>query len=280
VTARKAGVVGWPIHHSRSPLIHRYWLRQLGIDGDYIPIAVPPAKAREFFLTFGKSGYVGGNVTVPHKETAFASVDIAEDAAEALGAVNTIWLEDDGRLAGTNTDAAGFLANLDLAIPGWSEEGQTAIVLGAGGAARAVVWSLLQRAFDSVIIVNRTGERAKSLADRFGNRVRHSDWPSVGDYLGQAQLLVNATSLGMIGQPPLPLDVSALRDDTIVVDLVYAPLRTALLRDAQIRGLRTVDGVGMLLHQAVPGFEKWFGARPEVTTELRELVIADLARPS
>ena len=280
MTDRRAGVVGWPIHHSRSPLIHRYWLQQLGIDGDYVPIALPPAGAREFFLTFRNSGYVGGNVTVPHKETAFASVDMAEDAAEALGAVNTIWLEGDSRLVGTNTDAAGFLANLDVAIPGWSEEGTTAIVLGAGGAARAVVWSLLQRDFDPVIIVNRTSERAELLADRFGNRVRHSDWASAAGYFGQAQILVNATSLGMIGQPPLPLDMSGLRDDVIVADLVYAPLETSLLREANTRGLRTVDGLGMLLHQAVPGFEKWFGVRPEVTPELRSLVVADLDRPS
>jgi shikimate dehydrogenase len=280
VIAPVAGVVGWPIRHSRSPLIHRYWLRQLGIDGDYVPIALRPAEATGFFSNFSTSEYVGANVTVPHKETAFESVDFVESAAEALGAVNTIWLDDDGRLAGTNTDAAGFLANLDMTVPGWAEQGKTAVVLGAGGAARAVVWALLQRGFDPVIIVNRSGERAKILADRFGKRVIRVDWSSVGKSLRQAHLLVNATSLGMAGQPSLPLDISRLRDDSIVTDLVYAPLETGLLLDARARGLRTVDGLGMLLHQAVPGFEKWFGARPEVTTELRDLVITDLARPS
>lgn len=274
-----AGVIGWPVHHSRSPLIHRYWLRQLGIDGDYVPIAVRPGEATGFFSNFSTSEYVGANVTVPHKETAFESVDIVESAAEALGAVNTIWLDADGRLAGTNTDAAGFLANLDVTIPDWSEQGKTAVVLGAGGAARAVVWALLQRGFDPVIIVNRSGERARNLADRFGKRINCVDWPNVGEYLRQAQLLVNATSLGMSGQPPLMLDISGLRDDAIVTDLVYAPLETGLLLNARARGLRTVDGLGMLLHQAVPGFEKWFGARPEVTRELRDLVITDLAGP-
>ena len=277
MTVRKACVVGWPVDHSRSPLIHRYWLGHHGIDGDYVPVAVSPAGAASFFDRFIASGFVGGNVTVPHKETAFKSVGATESPAEALGAVNTIWLDNDNRLSGTNTDSAGFLANLDSAIPGWSKNGETAVVLGAGGAARAVIWALLQRDFDPIVVVNRSAERARSLSARFGTRVRYADWAGASDWLSRTDILVNATSLGMAGQPPLSIGVTGLRDDAIVNDLVYVPLETALLASARARRIRTVDGLGMLLHQAVPGFEKWFGVRPSVTTELRKLVTADLA---
>lgn len=275
MTTPIACVIGWPIGHSRSPLIHRHWLRTMGIEGDYAPFALPPDDAAAFFDDFARSGFVGGNVTVPHKEIAFSKATVVDSATEALGAVNTVWLED-GRLMGTSTDAVGFLANLDHATPDWSNNRGPAVVLGAGGAARAVIWALLERSFDTVIVINRTIERAEALARRFGDRVRAADWESSPSVLREASVLINATSLGMTGQPSLPLDVGRLPDDAIVNDLVYAPLETDLLQQARERGLRTVDGLGMLLHQAVPGFEKWFGVRPIVTEELRELVVADL----
>ncbi len=279
MTKPTACVIGWPIGHSRSPLIHRYWLKTMGIDGDYLPFALEPAEAPAFFEGFAGSGFVGGNVTVPHKETAFAKARVTDAATEALGAVNTVWLED-GRLTGMSTDGMGFLANLDHAEPDWSKDGGTAVVLGAGGAARAVVWALLERGFDPVVVVNRTVERAESLAMRFGRGVRAADWDKAAEAFSEAHVLINATSLGMTGQPPLPADVGLLPDDAIVNDLVYAPLETGLLRQARDRELQAVDGLGMLLHQAVPGFEKGFGARPTVTDELRDLVIADLTRRS
>jgi len=272
-----ACVIGWPIGHSRSPLIHRYWLRKLQIEGDYVPLALEPSQATAFFASFAASGFIGGNVTVPHKELAFEAATIADSATELLGAVNTLWLED-GELFGTSTDAEGFLANLDEAEPGWSKNAGTAIVLGAGGAAKAVVWALLQRRFEPVVVINRTVDRAEALSDRFGTTVRAADWGEAPKWLPSAQVIVNATSLGMAGQAPLPIDINMLPDDAVVNDLVYAPLETNLLRVARARRLRAVDGLGMLLHQAVPGFEKWFGVRPTVTTELRALVVADLAK--
>jgi shikimate dehydrogenase len=274
VTQPIACVVGWPIAHSRSPLIHRYWLQELGIDGDYIAAAVEPDRIDAFLAGFADSGYVGGNVTVPYKENAFRAAE-ADEVATILGAVNTLWLEE-RRLLGTNTDVEGFLANLDDAAPGWDKPGESALVLGAGGAARAVVWALLQRGFDLIVVVNRSVERAEALARQFGQRVKAAGWDALALWRPQARLIVNATSLGMHGQPPLAMDLSTLRDDAIVQDLVYAPLETGLLRAARDRGLTAVDGLGMLLHQAVPGFEKWFGVRPTVTAALRDLVIADL----
>lgn len=274
MTMPLACVLGWPIRHSRSPIIHRYWLRTLGIAGDYVAKPVEPAAIGGFLKDFAGSGFVGGNVTVPHKEVAFAAVAERDPAAEAIGAVNTLWLAD-GRLHGGNTDAHGFLANLDQRAPGW-DHGGDAIVLGAGGAARAVVWALLQRRFESVTIVNRTRARAEELAARFGGVSRADDWDSLTTLLRTAALVVNTTSLGMDGQPPLDIDLSPLPKDAVVNDLVYAPLETPLLAEARALGLVAVDGLGMLLHQAVPGFERWFGRRPEVTEELRALVVADL----
>lgn len=269
-----ACVIGWPIAHSRSPVIHRHWLKTLGIAGDYVARPVPPPEIAAFLADFANSGFVGGNVTVPHKEAAFAAAVERDEAAEALGAVNTLWL-DGGRLHGGNTDAEGFLANLDENAPGWDWPGQ-AVVLGAGGAARAVIWSLVGRGFDPVLVFNRTASRAEALAERFGPTVRAAAWDAMPDALAEAQILVNTTSLGMTGQPPLELDLAAMRDEAVVNDLVYVPLETPLLAAARARGLAAVDGLGMLLHQAVPGFERWFGVRPTVTPELRALVVADL----
>ena len=271
-----ACVIGWPIRHSRSPLIHRHWLAKLGIAGDYVAVPVEPAAVDAFLKNDLRSRYVGGNVTVPHKEVALSAVAEADAVAAALGAVNTLWFESD-RLIGGNTDPHGFLANLDENAPGWSGAGKSAIVLGAGGAARAVIWALRERGFEPVIVVNRTADRAAALAARFGKAVRPAEWSGLGGWLARADLLVNATSLGMSGQPALAIDLSPMNDAAIVADLVYAPLETDLLRAARRRSLTAVDGLGMLLHQAAPGFERWFGRRPQVTRELRDLVIADLA---
>jgi len=271
-----ACIVGWPIAHSRSPMVHRYWLREIGIEGDYVPLAIEPERVAGFFSAFAESGFIGGNVTVPHKEVAFASVVHADEAAAILGAVNTIWL-DDGRLCGCNTDTGGFLANLDQSAPGWSEKGRgRAVVLGAGGAARGVAWGLIGRGFDPVIVINRTADRAEAIADTFGSRVVAAPWEDREAALAGADILVNTTSLGMKGQPDLELDLRRMGNDAVVCDLVYVPLQTGLLRSARERGLVAVDGLGMLLHQAVPGFEKWFGKRPAVTEELRRLVAQDI----
>jgi shikimate dehydrogenase len=272
-----ACIIGWPVTHSRSPLIHRYWLRKYGIAGDYVIRPVPPDEIAGFLAGFAGSGFVGANVTVPYKEAAFAAAAERRPAAEAIGAVNTVWLQD-GILHGDNTDADGFAVSLDRAVGGWDAQGGHAVVLGAGGAARAIVWALMNRGFDPVTIVNRTIDRAVDLAERFGGAARAAAWDSLSDRLRDARLLVNTTSLGMAGQPPLDIDLSPLPADAIVNDLVYVPLETDLLRKARARGLMAVDGLGMLLCQATIGFWRWFGVMPEVTSELRALVAADLGR--
>ena len=273
--APTACVIGWPVKHSRSPIIHRYWLSQLGLGGDYVRHAVEPDQAVSFFADFAKGPFIGCNVTVPHKEVAFASVDRADAVATALGAVNTVWLED-GKLLGSNTDAEGFIANLDHLAPGFDANAGAAIVLGAGGAARAVIWALQARGFAPIHVVNRTRDRAEAMAERFGPDIQPAGWDDLPALLPQAGLLVNTTSLGMEGQPPLVIDLASARDDLLVTDIVYIPLETPLLKAARGRGLKTVDGLGMLLHQAVPGFERWFGHRPTVTPELRRLILADM----
>ncbi|MCK0197492.1 shikimate dehydrogenase [Ancylobacter sp. 6x-1] len=272
----RACVIGHPVAHSRSPLVHGYWLRLHGLRGTYERADVPSEDIDGFLFGLAAAGYVGGNVTIPHKEAAFRACAERDPVAEELGAVNTLWLED-GRLHGANTDMYGFLANLDAGAPGWDQVLTEAVVLGAGGASRAIIRGLLDRGIDRVVVVNRTLERAEILRAQFGPRVLPVAWRDIGGTLAGCRLLVNTTSLGMNGQPPLDLDLSALSPDTVVTDAVYVPLETPLLRAAQARGLATVDGLGMLLHQAVPGFERWFGVRPEVTPELRAYVIADLA---
>ncbi len=272
--APTACILGWPLSHTRSPLIHRFWLRSLGIAGDYLARPVAPDDIAAVLQGFAAGTFVGGNVTIPYKEQALAAVADADPAARAIGAVNTLWAEG-GRLLGANTDAVGFLASLDADAPGWGGGGP-AVVLGAGGAARAIVWALLQRRFAPVTIVNRTPERAEGLALRFGSGAVAASWSDLPALLETASLLVNTTSLGMVGQPALDVDLAPLPATAIVTDLVYAPLETPLLAAAKARALRTVDGLGMLLHQAAPGFERWFGVRPAVTPELRALVVADL----
>ena len=272
---RAACLIGWPAAHSRSPLIHHYWLRTLGIEGGYNIEAVPPEGFAEFVLHLAVHGFVGANVTIPHKERALA-LSAPDARARAVGAANTLWY-DGGELRSTNTDIEGFINNLDAAAPGWDAAGE-ALVLGAGGAARAVVFGLIERGIKRVHLANRTLDRARVLADQFGAGVDPVTWDAIGDLLPGAGLLFNTTSLGMHGQPALELDASLLPSHAIVADLVYVPLQTPLLAAARARGLRTADGLGMLLHQAVRGFELWFGRRPGVTPALRALVEADLTK--
>jgi len=266
--------MGHPVAHSRSPMIHGYWLRTLGVRGAYEPVDLAPEAFPAFFRDLASAGYVGGNVTVPHKEAAFRLVDRRDPTAEAVGAVNTVWLED-GRLVGANSDVHGFLANLDEAAPGSAVAGGCAVLLGAGGAARAVACGLLGRGL-TVKVVNRTPARARALAADFGGRVAGAGFDALARLLPEADLLVNCTSLGMAGKPPLAIDLTPLAPRAVVCDIVYVPLETPLLAAAQARGHRTVDGLGMLLHQAGLGFERWFGVAPRVTSELRALVEADL----
>ena len=273
--ARAACLIGWPAAHSRSPLIHHYWLRKLGIQGGYNIEAVPPEGFAEFVLHLSTHGFVGANVTIPHKERALI-LSKPDARARAVGAANTLWYEGN-ELRSTNTDIEGFINNLDACAPGW-DAATDALVLGAGGAARAVMFGLIERGIKRVHLANRTPERARALADQFGASVDPVSWEATGELLPRASLLVNTTSLGMHGQPPLKVDVGLLPPHAVVADLVYVPLQTPLLSAARARGLKTADGLGMLLHQAVRGFELWFGQRPEVTSELRDLVEADLTK--
>jgi len=275
----RAFVVGHPIAHSRSPLIHGYWLGQHGIPGSYERLDVAPAAFPDFLRALPDSGFRGGNVTIPHKEAAFALADTLTPRAKTIGAVNTLVVEPDGRIRGDNTDAPGFCAHLDHSLgAGWPERaGGTAVVLGAGGAARAIVVGLAENGVRRILIANRTRTRAETLAALAPGVGAALDWNDLPDALAGAGLVVNTTSLGMKGQPPLDLDLTPLPATAAVADIVYAPLETDLLAAARRRGLAAVDGLGMLLHQAVPGFEAWFGLRPAVTPGLRDRIVADLA---
>ncbi|MEP4033471.1 shikimate dehydrogenase [Roseibium polysiphoniae] len=274
----KAAITGWPVTYSRSPLVHGHWLKKYGLEGDYGRRDVDPETAEDFYRNFKDSGLVGCNVTVPHKELAASVCAELDPAAEAMGAANTLWIDDSGKLCGANTDGIGFLGNLDQLAPGWDDNPGTAIVLGAGGAARAVIWSLLSRKFETVHIFNRTAEKAMEMAEKFGSSTIGHSWDELGDYIGKADLLINTTSLGMKGKAPLEIDLGPLPESALVSDIVYVPMKTDLLKKAEARGNRTVDGLGMLLHQAVPAFERWFGMRPEVDEELRAMMIADLEK--
>jgi shikimate dehydrogenase len=274
-----ACVVGWPIAHSRSPLIHAYWLRSLGIAGRYEKEAVPPGEFASFAARIGKSGLVGANVTAPHKEAAFAACDVLTANARELGAVNTLWREGD-KLCGDNTDVMGFIANLDEKAPGWRQRAERAVVLGAGGASRAVIQGLITAGVERIAIVNRTQERAERLVGQFGRKTEAASWDALPRLLAAADLVVNASSLGMVGKEAAPIDLAPAPSHAIVADIVYIPLETPLLDAAKRRGLATVDGLGMLLHQAAPGFERWFGVRPEVTPDLRALIEDDIRAAS
>jgi shikimate dehydrogenase len=268
-------VIAWPAGHSRSPLIHNYWIKQHKLNAEYRREAVPPEKFADFVTNLRANGYIGANISVPHKEVALTLTE-PDDRARAVGAANALWYDDD-RLRSTNTDVEGFLANLDAATPGWDRGLSTAVVLGAGGGARAVIFALLAREVGRVYVINRTAARAKALQKKFGNRIQVASWEETTGLLGGAGLLVNTTTLGMVGQPPLDLNLRC-PPSLVVADLVYDPLVTGLLALARARGLRTADGLGMLLHQAVRGFQLWFGVRPEVTPELRALIEADLLK--
>jgi shikimate dehydrogenase len=274
--SKAACVIGWPVEHSRSPLIHNYWIKQLKLAAEYRREGVAPDQFVQFVARLAEHGYVGANVTIPHKQAALEQSK-ADDRAKAVGAANTLWL-DGATLRSTNTDVEGFINNLDAAAPAWDRGLETAVVIGAGGTTRAIVYGLLERNVHRINIVNRTRARAQALAKEFGTRVHALRWEECTGLLAGAGLLVNTTSLGMTGNPPLNLNLGRLPVSAVVADVVYTPLETPLLAAARAKGLRAVDGLGMLLHQAVRGFELWFGVRPQVTPELRALVEADLAR--
>jgi shikimate dehydrogenase len=276
--AKLAGVMGWPVAHSRSPALHGYWLAEHGIDGAYVPMAVKPENLRRAVQTLPLLGFAGCNVTIPHKEEAMRAVDEYDSAAKRAGSINTIIVRADGRILGSSTDGYGFLAALRAALPAFSAAAGPAVVLGAGGAARAITAALLDDGAPEIRLVNRTPERAAKLAKTLGGPVRGVAWEKRAQALEGASLLVNATSLGMEGQPPLDLPLEALPREAVVNDIVYVPLETSLLARARNRGNPAVDGLGMLLHQARPGFEAWFGVKPEVTPELRAAVLATLQR--
>jgi shikimate dehydrogenase len=271
----KACVIGWPIGHSRSPLIHGYWLKQLDIDGSYVRQPVEPDRLPEFLTSLPMAGWAGCNVTIPHKENAFRLVIPDDETTERLAAVNTVFVKA-GKVFGTNTDGDGFLSSLHQSAPHLSLNGTRVVVLGAGGASIAIVNAILAKGASEVVIANRTVEKGLILQRRFGLRVKPIDWNSTADQLSECHLLVNATSLGMKGQPELDLDLSRLDPSAVVADIVYTPLRTKLLNQATQRGHTVVEGLGMLLHQAVKGFSLWFGVTPTVTAELYGLVAQDI----
>jgi len=275
---RRACVIGWPIEHSRSPAIHGYWLKHYKIDGHYRAEAVRPEDVAAFLNSLTVKGYVGANVTLPHKEEALRLADSVDAAAQAIGAANTLWLDEAGKLHASNTDAFGFMTNLKREAPGWNDKKHPVVVLGAGGAARAILYGLIEASVGRILLLNRSRDRAESLAKNFGGDIEVRDWSQRNEALSGAGLLVNTTSLGMVGKLPLDLDLAGLLKDAVVADIVYNPLETELLAAARARGNRVVDGLGMLFYQAVPGFEHWFGVRPEVTAELRKQVEATLGR--
>ncbi len=275
--ARIAGVIGWPVKHSRSPQLHGYWLTKYRIDGAYVPFAVAPEDLGAVISALRPLGMAGLNVTVPHKEAVLSLVDEADSLARRIGAVNTIVVRADGSLHGSNTDSFGFIEHLRASVPGWNA-GAPAVVLGAGGAARAVVVALIDAGVPELRIVNRSRSRAERLAAELGGPIRVADWGDWKTPLGDAGLLVNTTTLGMEGERPLEIDLAMLPPSAAVNDIVYVPLETQLLAAARRRGNAIVDGLGMLLHQARPGFRSWFGVDPEVTPELRAHVAADLLR--
>ena len=270
--AALAGVIGWPVGHSRSPRLHGFWLEQYGIDGAYLPLAVKPEDFAEVLRALPRMGFKGANVTVPHKEAALALADYVEPLARRIGAVNTLVVRADGSLEGRNTDAFGFIENLRQGYPGFSAALGPSVVLGAGGAARAVIAALQDDGCPDILLLNRTRDRAEEVAADLGGAVRVLPWEQRSQVLAGAALLVNTTTLGMNGQPPLDLALDDLPPTALVTDIVYAPLETALLAAGRARGNPVVDGLGMLLHQARPGFAAWFGTMPDVTSDLRRFV--------
>lgn len=273
-TTRLAGLMGWPVKHTRSPRLHNFWLNLYSIDGAYLPLAVEPSRLEAALRALPALGFVGANVTVPHKEAALRIVDRIQPVAKRVGAVNTVTVAPDGSLEGRNTDAYGFLAALQAGAPAW-QASRPAVMLGAGGSARAAAVALIDAGVSEIRIVNRTRERAESLCE-LGPAVRAVDWSERSAALDGAGLLVNTTTLGMGGQPPLEIDLSALPKDAAVNDIVYSPLETPLLAAARARGNVAVDGLGMLLHQARPAFFAFFGVDPQVTSALRDHILVDM----
>lgn len=264
-----AGVIGAPVSHSKSPQIHRHWLTQLGLRGHYIPMHVAADDLETVLRTLPKAGFVGVNITIPHKEKVLEIADLVTDRATLIGAANTLIFRKDGKIHADNTDGYGFVCNLQSAPGGWDPKAGPAAVLGAGGAARAVIAALLDAGVPEILLSNRTRVRAEALQSEFGKRLRVFDWVQAGNMLDYAATVVNTTSLGMIGHAPLRVPLDGLQKGAVVTDLVYVPLKTRLLEVAEEMGCRTVDGLGMLLHQAVPGFERWFGVRPTVDSATR-----------
>lgn len=274
---KKACVIGWPIAHSRSPLIHNYWLKKHGIDAVYEKMAVEPKSVRQFIANLAVSEFIGCNVTIPHKEAAFQAVAEADEIARRLSAVNTVYLKS-GVVCGTNTDGEGFTASIRHAHPEFDPKNKAAVVIGAGGAAKAIIGALLDEGVKKIGIVNRTRERIHDLQVQFGSGVYEISETNYEDALISCGLLVNTTSQGMQGQSSLELEIQSLNPNALVADIVYTPLETAFLVRARQRGNPVLGGLGMLLHQAVRGFELWFGVRPEVTAELYELIAADVQK--
>ncbi|MCF6444626.1 shikimate dehydrogenase [Nereida sp. MMG025] len=269
-----AGVLGHPIGHSLSPRLHGHWLERYGINGHYVPLRVLPRNLAQTLKLLPKLGFAGVNVTIPHKEAVFKHADTVTERAKLIGAANTLVFQKGGKILADNTDGYGFMANLKSGAPDWSAKNGKAVVLGAGGASRAVIVSLLAEGAPEILLTNRTFERAEALAEEFGPRVTPIDWIDAGAIVDDANVLVNTTSLGMAGQSDLRVPLDGLSPDTLVTDIVYNPLETGLLRAAKAKGCVTVDGLGMLLHQAVPGFAAWFGQKPEVDDALRKAVLA------
>lgn len=273
MTTLKAGVIGWPIKHSKSPVLHGHWLKRYGIDGSYKAIPLAPEDFESGLRDLQKKEFRGVNVTLPHKEAALAVADSVTDRAALIGAANTLYFHADGTIGADNTDGYGFVNNLHQNAPDWDPKAGPALVLGAGGAARAVISSLLDAGVPNLRLTNRTKIRAENLADHFGARVEVVEWHMADEAVDGAMTIVNTTSLGMEGQPELRLKLDAAPQKALATDIVYTPLNTPFLELAASRGLKTVDGLGMLLHQAVPGFDVWFGQTPEVDDELRQVVL-------
>lgn len=274
---KKAFVIGYPIGHSKSPLIHGRWIKEHGLEASYEPIAVAPEALPEFVARLRTGEFAGGNVTIPHKEAVIGLLDTVDPLAKKIGAVNTLVVED-GKIFGSNTDYLGFLANLDAGAPGWDEGLHSAIVLGAGGASRAILAGLIDRGVAQIQLLNRSPARAEALAAEFGPSVQPGALSDFVTRAGNAGLVVNTSSVGMDGTSFEGIDLSTLPPEAVVTDIVYAPLMTPLLAEARAKGFACVDGLGMLLHQAVPGFEAWFGRKPAVTEELRQAVLAALGQ--
>lgn len=268
-----AGVIGSPIGHSKSPKLHGHWLKKYGLPGFYIPMEVAPDNLETVLRTLPKAGFVGANITVPHKEAALEIADLVTDRATLIGAANTLIFREDGKIHADNTDGYGFIENLRQGAPEWDPKAGPAVVLGAGGAARAILASLLNAGVPEILLSNRTRLRAEALQQEFGKRIRVVDWVQAGNTLEDAALVVNTTSLGMTGKPELRIPLDGLQKQAVVTDIVYSPLKTRLLQVAEEVGCHTVDGLGMLIYQAVPGFERWFGQRPEVDEDVRKVIL-------